>query len=653
MLCNLATQTCPQSCPSLISQLRRPTTCRPLCIKAPSFTRLISSRINKQWAIRWDMQRIQSMVSLSLSLGFLIRTNFSIAGAPYQNFWPQPMTYFLPQAAGASAPVLVPPGPPQTPNATLIQSAPSTNSHNPSTNSNAAGRRNSPPSNNHSNNSNNNSTPGPSLHTTALPLQTFSSSVPLSDNTQGSGPQALYALPPSVYPNVLPYSTPTAGFYQPLPHHPQANATIISSVIPNHHQAGTLPSTPHSFQSNAGPMHSGDVQTHFTFNQSTHNANNNSASTPQSAPSTPLSLTNVQPSFKNPPLFATPPVLTTQAPMHVTHYEEKKHYSSYVPKKFHNNNGSGILSTPPSLPPHNAAKPSSNNISQRPSGYQASVPAKKNLSYAASNNINNTNANNNSTNNHTHSEDSLSNSNNYASNRLKNSSTRDQTSAGSTASGGSYQPKPTYVPKQQQQPHQPHQSYSANNNGSNSNSPNSNDNSEGSGGSKYVPQQHRGPSRIVPPSLELKRNNSNSNVMTNSYHHHRSTPSTNSTESNNSPNSITSFDHSRSYHYAQYPASSGAPHFYRGGSAGAINAGVQVTTNANNNPGDGTSIQTCFPFNVHSQNAGASAPLLDSCHHQLIGYNNPMGGGMYVKFGQAFTFANVRTASGFDVDRWN
>lgn len=544
------------------------------------------------------------------------------------------MTYFLPQSAGGSAPVLVPPGAPQTPNATLIQSAPSTNSHNPSTNSNVTGRRHSPPSNHH----HNTSTPGPSIHTTALPLQTFSSSVPLSDNTPGSGPQALYAIPPSVYPNVLPYSTPTAGFYQPLPHHHQANTTIISSMIPNAHQSGTLPSTPHSFQSNAGPMQPGDVQTHFTFNQSVHNA----ASTPQSAPSTPLSLTNVPPSFKNPPLFATPPVLTTStipSSVHVTHYEEKKHYSTYVPKKFHNNNGSGILSTPPSLP-HNPAKPSL-NINQRPStgGYQgngASVPGKKNLSYGGSNNINNTNANNNSTNNnHTHSDDtnSLSNSNmsnNYNSNRLKNSSTP----AGSSTASGSYQPKPTYVPKQ---PHQ-HQSYSANNNGSNSNSPNSNDNSEGS---KYVPQQHRGPSRVVPPSLELKRNNSNTNVMTNNYHHHRSTPSTNSNESNNSPNSITSFDHSRSYHYTQYPATSGAPHFYRGGSAGAINAGVQVT--ANNNPGDGASIQTCFPFNVHSQNAGASAPLLDSCHHQtLIGYNNPMAGGMYVKFGQAFTFANVR-----------
>lgn len=538
------------------------------------------------------------------------------------------MTYFLPQTT-TPGPVLVPPGAPQTPNA-LMQSAPSTNSHNPSTNSNA-GRRSSPPSHHH--NSNNTSSHGSSMHTTAMPLQTFSSSVPLSDNTPGSGPQALYAIPPSVYPNVLPYSTPSAGFYQQLPHHPQANTTIISSVIPhsNTHPSGTLPSTPHSFQSNAGHIQAGEVITHFPFSQANQHASHNATSTPQSAPSTPLSLTTVQPSFKNPPLFATPPILTTStipASVHIAHYDDKKHYGGYAPKKY-NNNGSGILNTP--ILPHNVTKPSSSvNQRQTIGGYQGNtvnVPAgKKSLNYNGSNNINN----NNST--ITHNEDTNSLSNNYTSNRLKNSTNRDQPSVGTASS--SYQPKPAYVPKGHQ-----HQNFTANNNGSNSNSPNSNDNSEGN---KYVPQ-HRGPSRVVPPSLDLKRNNSNTNVMTNNFHHHRSTPSTNSTESNNSPNSITSFDHSRSYHYTtQYPTTSGGTHFYRGGSAGAINAGVQVTSNPNNNPGDATSIQTCFPFNVHSQNAGASTPLLDSCHHQtLIGYNNPMAGGMYVKFGQAFTFANV------------
>lgn len=553
------------------------------------------------------------------------------------------MTYFLPQAAATPTPVLVPPGAPQTPNATMIQSAPA-NIHNPSTNSSGTGRRGSPPSAHHSNNA---STQGSSIHTTAVPLQTFTSSVPLSlatsDNAPGSGHQALYAIPPSVYPNVLPYSGPTAGFYQSLPHHPPGNATIISSVIPHSsgHPTGTLPSTPHSYQSNAGHVQGGEIVTHFPFNHSGgHNSNShNATSTPQSAPSTPLSMTTVQPSFKNPPLFATPPIISASsipASVHIAHYDDKKPYGGYAPKKFHNN-GSGILNTP-SLP-QNATKPSS-NVNQRHTigGYQGSTVSaqgKKNMNYNG-NNINNGNSSN--INSHTHSEDtnSLSNSNmssNYNSNRIKNSSNRDQTSAG--LAGVSYQPKSTYVSKG----HQHQNNYSANNSGSNSNSPNSNDNSEGK---QYVPSHQRGPTRAVPPSLDLKRNNSNTNVVTNNYHNHRSTPSTNSTESNNSPNSITSFDHSRSYHYSQYPTTSGGTHFYRGGSAGAINAGVQVSSNSSNNQGDAASIQTCFPFNVHSQNPGTSTPLLDSCHHQtLIGYNNPMAGGMYVKFGQAFTFANV------------
>jgi hypothetical protein len=509
------------------------------------------------------------------------------------------MTYFLPQPAATPTPVLVPPGAPQTP---LIQSTPSTNTHNPSTNSNAAGRRSSPPSSNSNNNhSNNASTPVSTIQTTAVPIQTFSSSVPLSTDTPGTGPQALYAIPPSVYPNVLPYNAPTAGFYQPLPHHPPN-----SIVIPPANGQPTLPSTPQSFQSNAGPAPAGEIVTHFPFNQTQQNSNN-ATSTPQSAPSTPLSLTTVQPNFKNPPLFATPPIITSTIPgsVQVAHYEDKKHYNG--PKKF--NNGNGILATP-NLPQN--AKTSSNVNSRQPvSGYQGNTvnQGKKNMNY-------------NSTNINSHSEDtnSLSNSNsNYTSNRIKNSSNRDQTSAGSSAG---YQQKSTYVPKG----HQHQNSYSAN--GSNSNSPNSNDNQEAG---KFVP--HRGP-RAVPPSLDLKRNNG-ATVVT-SYHHNRSTPSTNSTESNNSPNSITSFDHSR-YHYSQYPGTGGT-HFYRGGSAGAINT---VSSNANHNPGEATAIQTCFPFNVHSQNAGNSTPLLESCHHQLIGYNNPMAPGMYVKFGQAFTFANV------------
>lgn len=564
-----------------------------------------------------------------------------ILGAPYQNFWPQPMTtYILPQSAATPAPgqvIINTSGAQQTPTAaqaTLIHSTATSSQHNntshnnPSTN--PTGRRSSPPSNHHhyvnnggkDNNSSSVSTPM-TMHATAVPLQTFPPSVPLSTEAAGqaSGPQTIYALPPSMYP----YQPATAGFYQPLPHHPPANTTIISSVIPQHPNAhptppiqhppppGTHPSTPHSYHSNAGAhiTTTGEiVTTHFPFtpqssaHQSTAVTNNNSTSTPQSTPSTPIT---VQPNFKNPPLFATPPIIasvtSTPSAQHSESHKNAGSGTGYVPKKF--NNGSAI-NTPP--------LPAAKSINQRHSvgggaggGYQSTMNnaqgGKKSINY---NNPTNPNNNNNSSNNNSNSssEDTtsltLSNSSNY---RAKN---RDQSSAGSN-----YQPKTSsYVPKGQQ----PY---------SNSQSPNSNDNSSEQT-NKFI---HRGPNRSVPPSLDLKRNNSNTNFMTNNYHHNRSTPSTNSTESNNSPNSITSYDHSRNFHYSHNPT-----HFIRGGSAGP--AGSM------NNPNEGQPMPTCFPFNV--QNPAGSAQLIDPCQNQaLIGYNNGMAAGMYVKLGPAITYANV------------
>lgn len=535
-------------------------------------------------------------------------------------------TYIIPQAT-ATAPLLVPPGAPQTPNATLIQTA-SSHSHHSSTNS--AGRRSSPLANNNCNNSLAPSTSGSST----VSLQTFPTSVPLplaaSETTPGAGPTTVYAIPSSMYPNVLPGYPPATGFYQPLPH-PQSNAAIISSVIPhsNSHPNHNVPSTQHSYQ-HAGQLQTAEVITHFPFNPAhaaSGNSNQNATSTPQSAPSTPLSLTSMAQNLKNPPLFATPPILTSHsAPVHVAHYDDKRSnsFGSFVPKKY--NHGNGIFHTP-AIPMQNPTKLGSNQRQTPVGSYHVnstlSAQGKKNINYSSNINVNN---------NHSEDTNSLSNNNmssNYNSNRLK--SNRDQGSVGSTTNN-SYQPKTTYVPKM---PNQQQHGGMNNNSGSSSNSPNSNENSAEC--NKYVTS--RPPARIIPPSLDLKRNNGgNSNAMNSNNHHHRSTP--NSTESNNSPNSITSYEHSsRNYHYSQYPVTSGA-HFYRGGSAGAISTNAQGTMSGGN-IGE-TPVQTCFPFNVHSQNAGTSTPLLDSCHTQLIGYNNnPMAAGMYVKFGQAFTFANV------------
>lgn len=502
----------------------------------------------------------------------------------------------------------------------MIQSTSSTNTQNPSTNSNTIGRRNSPPTNNSANNAQS------TLHTistpnaaSAVPIQTFSSSVPFSlatatESSNNAGPAAIYALPSSMYQNVLPYPTPTTGFYQPLPH-PQANTTIISSVIPHSsaHQsaAGTVPSTPHSFQAHS----SGEI-THFPFTQQTSNNNggnsNNNNSTPQSTPSTPLSLTTVTTNLKNPPLFATPPIIPVATTTHIINYEDKKG----GPRKNHNggNMQQQSYSSHPKQSGSNMSNQRQGGSISGSGGYHPGLQNKKNSV------VGNVTSNNN------HNEDtnsSLSNnnmSNNYnANNRVKNTPNRDQGSGG-------YQPKPFFNKNQHQN--------------SNSGSPNSNDNSEATNHSgKYL---SRGPARI--PPLDLKRNNSNASMVQN-HHNSRSTPSTNSTESNNSPNSITSYDHSRTYQYSHhqqssYGAPNGATSFYRGGSAGAISQNVHH--NPNNNAVDSTQIQTCFPFNVHSQNPGSSTPLLDPCHPQaLITYNNPMTPGMYVKFGQPFTFANV------------
>jgi hypothetical protein len=543
------------------------------------------------------------------------------------------MTYFLPPSATpAPASVIVSPNAQntQTPHATLIQSTPS-NTQNASTNSITTGRRNSP-----SNNSGNNSSAIHSIATqntqAAAPIQTFPQSVPFSlatvpETTSAASGAAIYAIPPTCYPNMYPAPTAT-GYYQPLPH-PQTNTTIISSVVPHsttHHLSGTVPSTPHAFQTNS----SGEILTHFPFSQQ--HSNSGSNATPQSAPSTPLSLTTVPPNFKNPSLFATSPIVPTssgsamQTSAHVTNYGDKN-----------NNNGGPKKMIINSSYNSHSKSPGMNGNNHR----QNSVGGYQNMNtHGVKKNMNSDGATT-STNSNSHNEDTSSVSNmssNYnPSNRMKNAN-RDQMVINSN-----------YQQKSYKNQHQSNNNYTPN---SNSGSPNSNETSEvtthNSGGmqgansnSKYPT---RGPSRI--PPLDLKRNNSSANMI----HQTRSTPSTNSTESNNSPNSITSYDHSRNYypshnpshHQSSYGQSTigGHGHYYRGGSAGAVNSTIHH--NANHNASDSAPNQTFFPFSVHSQSSGApTTPLIDSCHPQaLIGYNNSMTG-MYVKFGQAFTFANV------------
>ena len=584
-----------------------------------------------------------------------------LIGTPYQNYWPQPMTYFIPQAQPTAAP--------PTPNNHMIQSV-TTSAHNTSTNTTTTSHRRTSQLAQQQQQQHQNSALQSFPSSVPLPLATASQADP---NTPTNTPQAtMYALPPSMYPNVLPYAAPTS-FYQTLPH-PQPNA-IISSVIPAHsahptaNSNGIVTGNLHHTYTPTGNFQATEVLTHFPFNQQTLTHANNthmnqSASTPQSAPSTPLSLTTVPPNFnKNPPLFATPPIITatgTSTGSYIQHhhdnstntYEKRNGNGFGGPKKYINNNNNNnnnnvvqmihattVTPTTTTVPPHATTKI---GLNTRQNSYQMNgVTTVTSQGKTSFNNNNNNNYNSEDNNSSSLNNSSNNNSsNNYNSNRLKNNNNNNYQTTSQTIS---YQPK-TFVPaaiKMQQQ-------QSANNSGSNTNSsgnsPNSNETETKYQSAAAAVQPSRGPPRI-PPSLDLKRN-SNSNIINAHHHHHqqRSTPSTNSNESSNqSPNSITSYDHSRTYHYPQYQQATGptSGHFYRGNSAGS-------THHNSGNGGDSTPIPTCFPFNVH-QNAGASTPMLDSCHHQLISAYNPMAAGMYVKWNghSAFSFANVSICTYF------
>lgn len=181
----------------------------------------------------------------------------------YQGYWGPPMTYYVPQPQIASAatnlnstPMLV------TSTSTNVQNA------NSALNSNSAGKRGSPPQ----------------TSQTQFPTHT-GVNIPITD--PASGTTTMYAIPP-IYPSMLPYSASTPSVLSHQIQHPQ-NA-VINSIIP------PPPQPPSS-------------QTQQIEHNPIHPIHSNNSGTPQSTPSTPLSLPLPLPHPKNPPLFATPPVL--------------------------------------------------------------------------------------------------------------------------------------------------------------------------------------------------------------------------------------------------------------------------------------------------------------------------------------------------------
>lgn len=184
---------------------------------------------------------------------------YTYNGTTYQGYWGQPMTtYYVPQSQLSSAAT-----PASTP--MIVPSATSTIPH-PNSNMTTVSstKRGSPPNSAHSQYS-----------------AAGHAGVPISLSDPSCGATTMYAIPP-LYPGMLPYATPPNGVISHQLQHPQNS--VINSVVP--------PSPQYQIEQ-----------------PSYHQMNRTNSATPQSAPSTPLSLPLPLPHSKNPPLFATPSIV--------------------------------------------------------------------------------------------------------------------------------------------------------------------------------------------------------------------------------------------------------------------------------------------------------------------------------------------------------
>uniref|UniRef100_A0A1L8DFQ7 Putative suz domain protein n=1 Tax=Nyssomyia neivai TaxID=330878 RepID=A0A1L8DFQ7_9DIPT len=396
----------------------------------------------------------------------------------YQGYWGQPMatTYYVPQ------PQLMP-HPAQATNGT------------------GGSKRGSPPQN--AAQQSNPSTP----QTTTFNNPFGSTGVPIA----AGDPATMYALPQHVYPNMLPYASPAT-----VP----VSATAAVPHVPHHHHthhAGTdgvkirygVVSQQQQATQQTQPMHTTDQ------GQNSYNAQN--SGTPQSTPSTPLSLPLPLPtghmSKGAPPIFPTPPIMTngfgpqfpnTQGTAENGYggYERKTNGNGQTQQQQNNRNRNGALGGPRQQ----------NYSSGGVMGMSSAHPVKKNLPHDNTPRPTNPGA----------------------------FQKRTQDGAGVPPGKGNAvhmgQPDKVITP--------------------------------------------RGP-RPKPANLDLRRSNSQ-----------RNTPSTNSTESNNSPNSIASSE--------QQP--------------------VYVARGSHN------------PHLHHHH------PAIDptACHQPLIGATYNPAAGMYVKFGQTY-----------------
>lgn len=395
---------------------------------------------------------------------------YTYNGTTYQGYWGQPMTtYYVPQSQLSSAP---------TPVSTPVIVPPTTsNPHgNSSNNSISNSKRGSPPNSTQAQFSNAN-------HSAGVPI-------PLSDP---SGATTMYAIPP-LYPGMLPYTTPPTGVISHQLQHPPNS--VINSVVPPSPQ--------------------------LQIEQPSYHQINTTNSTPQSAPSTPLSLPLPLPHSKNTPLFATPSIVPSGFTQQIGSIPLQNGENNFDRKTINPNRRTNFINNSTNRQSTNTATTTS-FVTQNHQTFTYN-PSKKPFEPAAS-----------------------------RANTVQTKRTDSYKQPTPVVSTTSLQNSCNTVNHVNNQIN--------NNNG----------------------EKHR-VTRPKPSNLDLRRSNSN-----------RNTPSTNSAESNNSPNSITSTEQ---------------PPIY----------------------------MTRAPGATHLSQIHAQTSHIDPCHQQLISTYNP---GMYVKFGQTY-FTHVR-----------
>ncbi|XP_058122898.1 protein encore [Anopheles coustani] len=178
-------------------------------------------------------------------ISYPIGIGYPFNGATYQNYWNQPITYYVPQTPVPStvggASILMPPPISQTPTHGGIITTTATATTAPGTNSASgpmSGKRNTTPPNAHGISQSQQGQSGGthSASVTPVPISPFATNipVPLPDPSSATAGAPMYAaFPQPLYPNMLPFASPMTA-------HPHAGAsaasagggTIVNSILP-------------------------------------------------------------------------------------------------------------------------------------------------------------------------------------------------------------------------------------------------------------------------------------------------------------------------------------------------------------------------------------------------------------------------------------